>query len=222
MFGTHYRIERKSIVLAVAISAICALPYLAARFVLSVDEGTGEMAAAVAQVGSIAFPIAAAFAISRYRLFDIDLLIGRTLVYVPLMAMLSGLYSAGIALFQRLFVALTGETSDLAIVMTVLLVATAFTPLRRALESFADSRFPAHHRDPAPSPPARSASKVTQLQTSADTTARLVPLRPTGAVACPLDGARTVYDCLSCPYFRLTVGQPTPAIVCQPPTPGRS
>jgi hypothetical protein len=211
------RAQLRWILLGVVISAICALPYLAARFVLEVDESTGEMAAAIAQAGSIAFPIAAVFAISRYRLFDIDLLIGRTLVYVPLMAILSGLYSAGIALFQRAFVALTGETSDAAIVLTVLLVATAFTPLRKALEAFADRRFPAHHRDTAPAEPAPPVAAPGSGEASAGTNAHLLPLDSAGVLSCPLGGAKNVYDCLTCPYFRSTIGQPRPAVVCQPP-----
>ncbi len=51
---------------------------------------------------------AAAIAIARHRLYEIDLIINRTLVYVPLTGILGGLYSASVVLFQRIFVAFTG------------------------------------------------------------------------------------------------------------------
>ncbi|HET9497107.1 MAG TPA: hypothetical protein VFP83_02165 [Candidatus Limnocylindria bacterium] len=211
--GEAVRAQLRWIMLGVAVSAVAALPYLVARFLLEVDEQTGEAAAALAQLGSIAFPIAAAVAISRHRLLDIDILIGRTLVYVPLMAILGGLYSAGIALFQRLFVAMTGETSDLAIVLTILLVGSVFTPLRHGLEAFAGRRFTDRARAGEAAP--TSSGPTDPVLTT--TVARLVPITPPGAVACPLGKARTVYECLTCPYQRAVVREPTPAIVCQPP-----
>jgi hypothetical protein len=91
-------------------------------------------------------PIAIFFAITRYRLFEIDRLINRTLVYGALTAILAGIFTAGIGLAQRLFIATTGETSDAAIVMTTLVVATAYAPLRRRLEAIIDRRFKYEHR----------------------------------------------------------------------------
>jgi hypothetical protein len=86
-------------------------------------------------------PIAVGVAVLRYRLYDIDVLIGRALVYVPLTAALGGLYAASIALFQRLFVEVTGQTSDAAIVITTLILAGVFTPARRALEGAVERRY---------------------------------------------------------------------------------
>jgi hypothetical protein len=86
-------------------------------------------------------PLAVGIAVLRYRLYDIDVLIGRALVYVPLTAILAGLYAASVALFQRLFTAITGQTSDAAIVLTTLILAAVFTPARKALENAVERRF---------------------------------------------------------------------------------
>jgi hypothetical protein len=90
---------------------------------------------------TIALPIAAGVAILKYHLYDIDLLINRTLVYIPLTGILAGLYTASIAFFQRLFVAVTGEHSDAAIVITALILASSFTPIKNWLQGIVDKRF---------------------------------------------------------------------------------
>jgi hypothetical protein len=67
-------------------------------------------------------------AILRYRLYEIDTLINRTLVYGLLTVTLVGLYFGGGVLLQRLFVALTGEKSTLAVVASTLAIAALFNP----------------------------------------------------------------------------------------------
>jgi hypothetical protein len=88
-----------------------------------------------------AIPIAIGIAILRYRLYDIDIIINRTLVYGSLTAMLIALYSVGIVVLQRVFVFLTGEQSTLAVVASTLLITALFNPLRRRIQSFIDRRF---------------------------------------------------------------------------------
>jgi len=98
----------------------------------------GPYSAFLAIVALTALPTAAGIAILRYRLYEIDVIINRTVVYVGLTAVLAGLYTAAVALFQRTIVALTGESSDLAVVMTLFVLATVFTPLKNTLQSSAD------------------------------------------------------------------------------------
>jgi hypothetical protein len=86
-------------------------------------------------------PIAIGIAILRYRLYEIDTLINRTLVYGSLTATLVALYFGGIVLLQRVFVWLTGEKSTLAVVASTLLIAALFSPLRGRIQSFIDRRF---------------------------------------------------------------------------------
>jgi hypothetical protein len=89
----------------------------------------------------VTIPIAVGFAVLRYRLYDIDLLINRTLVYGSLTAMLVALYFGGIVVLQRVFVILTGQRSTIAVVVSTLLIAALFNPLRRRIQSFIDRRF---------------------------------------------------------------------------------
>jgi hypothetical protein len=86
-------------------------------------------------------PIAMGIAITRYRLYEIDLIINRTLVYGSLTATLVALYFVGIVVLQRIFVTLTGQQSTLAVVASTLLIAALFNPLRRRIQSFVDQRF---------------------------------------------------------------------------------
>jgi hypothetical protein len=95
----------------------------------------------VMQVALICMPIAMGIAILRYRLYEIDILINRTLVYGSLTAVLVALYFGVIVVLQSLFVSLTGQQSTLAVVASTLLIAALFTPLRRHIQSFIDRRF---------------------------------------------------------------------------------
>ena len=95
----------------------------------------------VMQSALIGMPISMGIAILRYRLYDIDVIINRTLVYGSLTATLVTLYFGGIVVLQRIFVLLTGQQSTLAVVASTLLIAALFTPLRRRIQTFIDSRF---------------------------------------------------------------------------------
>jgi hypothetical protein len=86
-------------------------------------------------------PVCTYIAILKYRLYDIDRIINRTLVYGSLTATLVALYFGGIVVLQRMFVLLTGQQSTLAVVASTLLIAALFTPLRRRIQGFIDRRF---------------------------------------------------------------------------------
>ena len=86
-------------------------------------------------------PVAVGIAITRYRLYDIDEIINRAIVYGALTAILAGIFTASITLSQRVFSGVTGERSDAAIVITTLIVASAYTPVRKWLEAIVDRRF---------------------------------------------------------------------------------
>jgi len=92
-------------------------------------------------VAIVAIPAAVGVAILRYRLYEIDLLINRTLVYGSLTATLVALYFGTVVLLQWLFVALTGQQSTLAVVASTLLIAALFNPLHHRIQSFIDRRF---------------------------------------------------------------------------------
>jgi hypothetical protein len=115
---------------------------LAALMVFFEEITRIELATEVPFAVSIAlFPLAIAVAIFRYRLYDIDVVINRALVYGSLTATLLALYFGGVVALQRLFVVLTGEGSALAVVTSTLAIAALFNPLRRRFQAFIDRLF---------------------------------------------------------------------------------
>lgn len=87
------------------------------------------------------FPVAVSLAALRYRLWQIDTLVNKAVVYGALTATLAGVFTALIGLSQWLFVQLTGEESDAALILTTLIVASAVAPIRSRLHVFVDRRF---------------------------------------------------------------------------------
>jgi hypothetical protein len=90
-----------------------------------------------------AIPVAVGTAVLKYRLYDIDRIINRTLVYVSLSAILAGIYFGGVTVTQALMPTLTGQERlpQLVLVASTLVIAALFNPLRRRIQSFIDRRF---------------------------------------------------------------------------------
>ena len=86
-------------------------------------------------------PVSLVFAILRYHLYDIDLIINRTVVYVPLTAIMAGLIAVGAKLSQTVFIQVTGEKSDAALIASTFIVVSLSTPVKLRLQAFADRYF---------------------------------------------------------------------------------
>lgn len=101
-------------------------------------QGVGGL---VLQLATLLFPLSFAIAILHYRLFDIDLVIRRTLVYAILTSALAIIYLSSVVLLQPLFILVTGQQSPAATVLSTLAIAALFTPLRSSIQGFIDRRF---------------------------------------------------------------------------------
>jgi hypothetical protein len=86
-------------------------------------------------------PIALAISILRYRLWDIDILIRKTLVYSVLTGLLALTYFGSVVILQGLFTAVTGQQSAVVVVLSTLAIAALFNPLRNRVQDFIDRRF---------------------------------------------------------------------------------
>jgi hypothetical protein len=128
------------------------LLYACAVFVVVYVGGTiGEVAGSNSVGGYIwgilfglclvMLPAAIGIAVLRYRLYEIDVVINRTLVYGSLTALLVAIYFGGVVGSQFVFRALSGGESQLAVVASTLAIAALFNPLHRRIQSFIDRRF---------------------------------------------------------------------------------
>jgi hypothetical protein len=100
-----------------------------------------DLAFLVGLLALAGLPVTAGIAIFRYRLYDIDVIVNRALVYATLTATLALVYVGSVVLLQRTFVFMTGEGSQLTIVVSTLTIAALFVPLRRRIQDFIDRRF---------------------------------------------------------------------------------
>jgi hypothetical protein len=103
---------------------------------------------AVVYACTLLLPVTIGISIMRYRLWDIDIIINKTLVYIPLTGILAGMYAASIRIFQTFFESVLGTKTDVAVVLTTLVLASTFTPIKNALQEAVDKRFKS---PPAPS-----------------------------------------------------------------------
>jgi hypothetical protein len=131
-------VERQQLKLLAVAAAVAGAAVVAdvVSFFVSV-EGIAQIRIVLLGVGFSAFPLAAGAAILRYRLYEIDVVINRTLVYACLTAVLGATYGVGVLLLQLVL----SPSSDLAIAGSTLAVAAAFRPARRRIQSIVDRRF---------------------------------------------------------------------------------
>src|SRR5215212_1503717 len=126
-----------------AFAAAMLIGGFSAAFLLQFSARINEIGWFLGFLGFFFFPVAVGIAILRYHLYDIDVIINRTLVYGSLTAILVGVYFGGVTVTQALFRTLTGqdELPQLVVVASTLVIAALFNPLRRRIQSFIDRRF---------------------------------------------------------------------------------
>jgi len=95
----------------------------------------------VRQVALFMVPLSLAFSVLRYRLWDIEILLGRTLIYGPLTGILAGLFAALVTIAQEMAVTLTGQQSIIAPIAATIVVVAAIEPLKQTLKRLVDRRF---------------------------------------------------------------------------------
>jgi hypothetical protein len=133
--GPTEREQIKWVAFAAAFTAV-AVP-------LAVASGDGSLSYvmwAIVLLGLLGLPVAAGLAIMRYRLYEIDRVINRTLVYGSLTICLAGAYLAAVLLFQAVLGGLT-RGSGLAVAVSTLAVAGLFRPARARIQAVVDRRF---------------------------------------------------------------------------------
>jgi len=134
-------VERRQVRWLVFASLVTIAPWVALSVIPEMLAGEALIPQQVVGLLWLVLPVGVAISILRERLFDVDLLINRTLVYGMLTMALTAIYFASVLLFQSLLRSLTEQESDLAIVASTLAIAVSFTPLRQRIQAVIDRRF---------------------------------------------------------------------------------
>lgn len=151
---------------SIAILAMFLFNVLIPLFVPQVRQPGGPMLVCILiglpvfYAAHLCFPLTLVLSILRRRLWQIDLIINRTLVYVPLTAILAGLSAATMIVLQKFFLAATGQQSDVAAVIATLVVVAGFTPVKDRLQKVVDRRF-----KPAGDPSQKLAALADEVRT---------------------------------------------------------
>ncbi len=133
--------QRKQLKWISAAAVLVALTWLAVVFTHEATTiGAKQISVGLFLAAITTMPVAAGFAILRYRLYDIDVIINRSLVYGSVTAILAGVFAAVNIVAQKAFVAVTGQRSDTATAVTALVVVALFTPLKGRIQSVVDRR----------------------------------------------------------------------------------
>ena len=141
------RQQTKWVVLGLAVFSVFAT--LGITFVVTstfrndgaVDLQTRMLAPSFILVAILAVPLAIGFSILRYRLYDIDIIVRRTVTYAVVVALLLIVYFASVILLQRLFAGITGRREEFVTVLSTLAIAALFVPLRNRIQALIDRRF---------------------------------------------------------------------------------
>jgi hypothetical protein len=140
-------VQRLQLKWLLAVAAVAAIAFPIALVLEATWPSVAVVFWLIGYMAYIGLPVAIGIAVLRYRLYEIDVIINRALVYVSLTAIVAGIYAALVALSGRLLAA-AGQSSDVAIVLTTLVVVVIFTPVKNGVQAAVDRRFkvaPAPH-----------------------------------------------------------------------------
>jgi hypothetical protein len=148
--NTVQRQQTKWLVYGLAINTLIFVPFLFASLARNAQAPAPDLFGVVVQdlanlLLQLSLTLTLAIAILRYRLWDIDILIRRTLIYSVLTVLLALFYLGAVVVLQQLFRAFTGAGDDWAIIISTLAIAALFNPLRRRVQSTIDQRFYRSH-----------------------------------------------------------------------------
>lgn len=173
--------------LLVAIALVVAGVVAGLILLVTLGEQLGDLVWIPAIVAYPTISLAVAVAVLRYRLYDIDRVVNRAIMYGSLTAILAGALAAASAVSQRLFMELTGDRSDIAVILTTLVVATLYSPVRVRVEDVVDRYFKYEQRQFG-----KYRAELEQLATLLDPTRAAARLAKEAAVETGARGAAVV------------------------------